>query len=711
MSVQRVLIAMILVLMAVPLFADDPVTPETALKEEIVVTASRIADEPARIPGVITVIDRRDLEGDRVFTTSEALRKAAGVNVRDEEGLGLRPNIGIRGLNPTRSSKVLLLEDGIPLAYAPYGDNASYYHPPIERYETIEIVKGSGQIAYGPSTVGGVINYVTPNPPSTPTLRLSLANGNRGYRNGELTAGGSWGPVGGLLTLMRKKGDGARDNTHSALTDVFGKITYQLTPTQDLTFRASHYGEDSQITYSGLREKEYQDDPRQNPFSNDSFEGSRFGAAMTHAWQLGGGLSIASTVYGSHFQRDWWRQSSNSAQRPNDSADAACGGMQNLQTTCGNEGRLRRYLTWGVESKARLSTQLGSIAADTELGLRFHSEDQERRQVNGDTPLAREGRLVENNERRNQAVASFVQTHFVAGRWTVSPGIRVEQIRFARTNRLAAVHGQANLTEIIPGAGVSYALSDTTTFFGGIHRGFAPPRTEDVISNATGQVVELDAERSWNMEAGVRSMIRAGLQVDASLFRMQYENQVVPASIAGGAGATLTNGGQTLHQGFELSGRLDSAALFGTQRNVFTKVAWTWIPTAEFAGERFSAIPGSTQISVTGNRLPYAPEQLLTAGVGYMLQNGSQFYVEAVHAGSQFADDLNTVTPTADGQRGLIDSSTVFNATVNIEVPRLGSTFFVTVKNALDRQYIVDRSRGILPASPRLIQMGFNFRR
>src|SRR5574341_509014 len=98
-----------------------------------------------RIPGSAEVLSPEELETARVFTTTEAVRKAAGVNARDEEGLGLRPNIGIRGLNPTRSTKVLLLEDGVPLAYAPYGDNASYYHPPVERFELVELLKGAGQ--------------------------------------------------------------------------------------------------------------------------------------------------------------------------------------------------------------------------------------------------------------------------------------------------------------------------------------------------------------------------------------------------------------------------------------------------------------------------------------------------------------------------------------------------------------------------------------
>src|SRR5688572_31665311 len=193
---MKLFIAIIVVFLTRPLRADDPVKPEAKVSEEIVVTASRIATEPARIPGVITIIDRRDLEGDRVFTTSEALRKAAGINVRDEEGLGLRPNIGIRGLNPTRSSKVLLLEDDIPLTYAPYGDNASYYHPPIERFERIEVFKGGAQIGYGPQTISGLVNYITPAPPSRRAGAVHVAGGNRAYFNGHVNYGDTIGKTG-----------------------------------------------------------------------------------------------------------------------------------------------------------------------------------------------------------------------------------------------------------------------------------------------------------------------------------------------------------------------------------------------------------------------------------------------------------------------------------------------------------------------------------
>ncbi|MFN9541586.1 MAG: TonB-dependent receptor plug domain-containing protein, partial [Alphaproteobacteria bacterium] len=93
---------------------------ETLRENSIVVIGRR--QNLLRVPGSGATIEGEQLERTRVFSVNEALRSVPGVLPRDEEGLGMRPNNGIRGLNPTRSTKVLLLEDGIPLAFAPYGD-------------------------------------------------------------------------------------------------------------------------------------------------------------------------------------------------------------------------------------------------------------------------------------------------------------------------------------------------------------------------------------------------------------------------------------------------------------------------------------------------------------------------------------------------------------------------------------------------------------
>lgn len=682
--------------------------------EEVEVVGTRLAgstEAVERHPGSVDTVDETALEGSRVSNVNEALRKASGVNVRDEEGLALRPNIGIRGLNPTRSSKTLLLEDGLFLTYAPYGDNATYYHPPIERFVGIEVVKGAGQIAYGPVTVGGVVNYLTPAPPERPAATVKVSLGNRRHFAGLASAGGTWGRTGLLAEIMRKQGDGSRDNVNAKVNDANLKLVSTLSPRQTLTFKANYYGESSMLTYSGLTLDEWLAAPRQNPFVNDTFDGWRVGGSVKHSLILGNTALLTTHVYGSRFSRDWWRQSSNSSQRPNDRSNPACGGMQNLLTTCGTEGRLRDYDHFGIEPRLRFGLKLFGARTEAEFGARAHAETQERLQQNGRTPLSRSGVVVENNRRANQAYSAFLQDRILLGDFTLSAGVRLESIQYARRNRLGnqggGVSGETRITQWIPGGGLAFTPSERLTLFAGIHRGFAPPRTEDIISQSGG-LVDLQSEKSWNAELGVRALPARGFRIDATLFRNDYENQVVAASLAGGVGATLTNGGQTLQQGGELGVRIDSTTLSGSPHNVFLRGAVTLLTTARFDGVRFSGVSGSSMVSVSGNRLPYAPELLITVGAGVAHGSGIKAQLEVVHVGPQFADDLNSVISSPDGQRGRIPGSTVWNATLNYDFRRF--SFYLSGKNLLNELYIADRSRGLIPGPPRFVQAGISTR-
>lgn len=630
------------------------------------------AAEMARIPGSATLVSPVSLEGWRTPSVTEALRRVPGVNIREEEGLALRPNIGIRGLNPTRSTKVLLLEDGIPVTFSPYGDNAAYYHPPISRFDRIEVLRGAGQIAFGPQTVGGVINYLTPAIPLAASGRVSLTGGDRSYMDVNGRVGGTVGRFGGLGLFSHRQADGARDNISGMVTDGLFKATTSFGTQHAVTVRGNYYRERSNVTYSGLTESEWAANPRGNVFSNDSMKLNRWGASVTHALRPSPFTTITTTAYMSDVDRDWWRQSSNSTQRPNDASDPNCGGMANLLTTCGNEGRLRSYRHAGVEPRLRMLHGFLGHAAELEAGMRWHTETQDRRQVNGASPKARESGpsgdansgLREDNLRRNTALSAFAQQRVSLGHLSVTPGIRVEHITYERTNRLTDVSGTTELTQVIPGAGVTYEARPGLLLFGGAHRGFAPPRTEDVISNSDGAVVELDAELSWSFEAGFRG--HAGpLNVELTAFRMDFENQIVPASVAGGAGAALTNSGRTLHQGAELGLRLDAGAPFGIQ-GPYMESSLTWLPVARFEGERYAWISRSgddagkvyaaqnaagtrEQVSVTGNRLPYAPEATYSVAVGWHRADGLDVRLERAGMGRQFGDAANSRIATADG--------------------------------------------------------------
>jgi Fe(3+) dicitrate transport protein len=690
-----------------------PAAEPRELEAVITVIGDRIRLDS--IPGSATVLDAEVLTESRVFTVNEALRKVPGVFARDEEGLGLRPNLGVRGLNPTRSSKVLLLEDGIPIAYAPYGDNATYYHPPVDRFDRIEVLKGSGQIAYGPHTVGAVINYITPSVPDELEGRLVTSFGNNDFGEIHGQVGDTFGDTGFVAHGTYKQTDGARENMHFEVADVNLKVAHQLTERQAVTVRASYYDELSQVTYSGLTLAEWEADPFQNPFKNDEMDAQRLGTSVTHRFTLNPAVTFTTNAYYTSFERHWWRQSSNSAQRPNDASDPGCAGMANLYATCGNEGRLREYSTAGLEP--RVSVQHGLFGVDNvaEAGMRYHVEDQARIQANGDTPTSRRAGtspnagIKEDSDRSVTAWSGFVQNRFDFGRWTVTPGVRFEHIDYERVDNLTSARGETTLDEWVPGIGATLEVVPQVVVFAGVHRGFGPPGVADIVTAAGGSV-DLDAELSWNYELGVRANPNDGVSYEATVFRMDFENQIVPASVAGGSGATLTSAGETLQQGLELAGNVSSAGWVEWPVEIFARGAYTWLADAEYVGERYSNVSGFSTVRVTGNRLPYAPEHLFAGTVGLRTPNGFEIALEAVYTSAAFTDDLNTVDVVANGQRGELPGYTVWNLAANYALSLCDCTVFATAKNLADELYVADMSRGLIPGMPRLVQAGFEIR-
>jgi Fe(3+) dicitrate transport protein len=683
------------------------------IAEVVSVTSNYLAGSNAaleRTPGAIQVISKRELESARVFNFAEALRKVSGINIRNEEGFGLRPNISIRGSDPTRSRKVLLLEDGIPLSYAPYGDNSSYYHPPIERFEAVEVLKGSGQIEYGPVTVAGIVNYLTPSPTEKNEFSLKLIGGNRDYFNGNIGFSGTLANTGIVLNFTRKQGEGSRDNLRAGVNDFSAKVVRSLNDNNIFKLKYSHFDESSQLTYTGLTEAEFAQNPKQNPFINDDLQFFREGFSLSHTGVFTSKASLTTNFYTSYFSRDWWRQSSNSDERPNRlGSDPDCLSLSDLNTTCGNQGTPRDFRTIGIEPRFNFQFETGGVRNNLDTGIRLHYETQNRRKWNGFTPNARESgsEITERNLRNTLAVSAFIQNRFVWKDFSITPGLRIENVNYERTNLLNNSNARTDLTQLIPGLGIAYNLFNKVTVFGGVHRGFAPPGTSDILTN-NGGVVELDSELSWNYEIGVRMRPTDFINVETAFFRNDYENQIIPASVAGGVGSTQTNAGKTIQQGFEVNGRFDSNRLFQTQYNLYFQTAYTLLEKAQFNSLRFSGVSGFEDVLINGNRLPYTPRHLATTSIGYSYRDFDGF-IENIYVGKQFSDDLNTVNPIPNGQRGIIGSQIYFNATVNYQLENLNSTIFFTTKNIFDRLFIVDRTRGIYPSSPRLIQFGWKW--
>jgi len=669
-----------------------------------------------QIPGSVALISSRELAASHPVDANEVLRRVPGVIVREDSGpVGMRLNIGIRGLNPDRSRKVLMLEDGIPIALAPYGEPEMYYSPPIDRMRRVEILKGSGQIMHGPQTVGGVVNFVTPDPPSSTHGTLDIKGGQRGFFAAQGSIGGSneKQTTGWFVNFLRKQGDGFRDFFFD-INDVQSKFTFQGTENHSFAVKLGVYDEVSNSTYLGLTSPMFSLNPDQNAVPNDHLKVRRYSGSLSHTAVLNPKTVLMTTFFAYSTVRNWRRQDWDRTDKGREYlaviGDAGVpGGAIYLRDSTGNRNREFRVL--GIQSNLTREHEFGGLRGKLDMGVRYIGETADDMRINGDRFDAETGILRSDEERTGEAFSFFIQNRFFLGeKLSITPGLRLENYRYERHIFRQPVGGvptdvdvrnRSELTRPVPGLGISYHLNSQLTFFGGVHRGFAPPRTKDAITR-DGEALDLDAELSWNYEAGVRIGPGRALTGEVTFFRLDFQNQIIPAALSGGATTTLTNGGQTLHEGVEAAVRVDWKRWLKAPGFLFTEFRAMHLSRAEFTGNSL----------YEGNRLPYAPRNTFSVLFGYRQPNGIGFQVDSSYIGDQFGDNLNTFIPSPDGTVGALPGFTVWNMGLDYTLrrERVQLQPYVTVKNLTNRVYISSRApQGIQPGMFRQALLGLRF--
>jgi Fe(3+) dicitrate transport protein len=695
------------------------------------------------VPGSAEVIDEEELESQSPLNANEAMRSVPGVHVQPEEGMGLRQNIGIRGLNPTRSRKVHVMEDGVPIALGPYGEPEMYYTPPVERMSRIEIVKGSGAILYGPQTIGGVINYITPQPPEDFTMKGEARGGSYGYYQGQLSVGGTQGDVGYWLNGMHQRFGGHRD-LNLRMTDLTSKFRLDLGETQTLSLKFNVYDEWSRSTYLGLTKAQYENDPSANYAKHDRFKIRRYGAQATHVWTPSADLVLETRLYGHNIQRNWRRQDFD--RRPRCDEDPDCDGYQRVIDGQGREvsgdrsrwpndrsgvffrdstgNRNREFTVGGIEPRATVFWSLGEVENELQTGIRFHVEHTDERRINGEHKTSPSGTIRDDDERLGRAVAAYALNRFKLfdERLEISPGLRYESLWTERTTYRTREDGEPTDLEppaenrkhvdaLIPGGGVAYHLTDALTLFGGVHRGFSPPRTKDAITK-DGERLALEPEFSWNYEVGARLRKGDWLQAELAGFVLDFKNQIIAPAESGGAvstdpeardslGLAAVQGGETIHRGVEAGGTFDPGKMGDLGFEMPMSVTYT------FVDARFQ---DGWKASIQGNELPYSPNHRLAGRIGYKHPNGFELQVDGDWLSGQYTDKVETVPANRAGVIGWIDSRFILDAKISYTYKPWGATAFVSGKNLLNDQYIASRApRGIKPGMFRHVFGGVRF--
>lgn len=724
-------------------FADDATDEPAADSQQEPAPARRVVLDPvyiigdrpgdlAGVPGSGAVVTQEDIALSAPYTASEVLRAVPGIHILEEEGMGLRPNIGFRGLDPDRSRSILVMEDGVPIALMPYAEPELYYAPPIERMQGVEILKGSGSILYGPQTVGGVLNYRTLDPPDAFRTTLDLRLGTFGYRMLHATMGATHGQVGYLFHIMHGGYEGPRA-LDLTVNDVMSKFRLAVTDTSTLILKLNFYDEVSAATYWGLTQSQYEANPRLSLASNDQLPVRRYAASLSHQWLLGDSALLETTAYATRTTRNWRRQDYENTPAEGRTYERVYDGQGTLLTgdavadaptdgsgtffrdSTGNRNRSFEFA--GVESRLLLDWQTGTVGHETTLGSRFHYEFGEERRIDGQFATSRTGVIREDETRHGHNLALY-GLHRAAffDRLRVSAGLRMESMWSERTRYRQRVDGtptdlreeptaREHLLVLIPGAGLSYDLTEGMTLFAGAHRGFAPPRTKDNIRvSADGQTAEsldLDAEYSINYELGFRYRLANYLGLEVAGFVLDFSNQAIPPTASSGqqqAGAALVNAGSTFHAGVESAVTFDAALMADAGFRLPLSLSYTYVH-AEFGDDWAEEI--------AGNRLPYAPEHMLSARLGFIHPLGISAQVTGTYRSEQFADRLETREPSPNGRVGQIDSVFLLDARLAYTYQPLGLGLYVGGKNLLDNSYIASRRpEGIQPGNPREIYVG-----
>lgn len=711
----------------------DSITLKTEVLNEVIVNGNTILGskfEAKNRTGSANYISEKELQKFSYNDISRILRSVPGVNIYEEDGFGLRPNISLRGTSPERSAKINLMEDGVLIAPAPYSAPAAYYFPTIGRMQAVEILKGSSQVQYGPNTTGGAINMISTQIPDQFMGRATLSAGNFNSKNTQIVVGDSFKNFGFVSEYYNYNSDGFKNidgggNTGFDKSDYLAKFRINTDEGakiyQSLHFKIQFSEETANETYLGLTDTDFNKNPyrRYRASSEDLMDSEHQQYQLTHLLKFSPAFAITTTGYVNKFKRNWYKLDdvnlgervgiNNVLSDPDTYAmeyNALLGNTDSTEDVFGIKANNRKYTSKGIQSIARMRWGADWLQS-LELGIRYHEDEEDRYQwvdrygfQNNELIRTTVGiKGADANRISNaKAIAAHTLYKLNLGRFTLTPGIRYENIVLGRINygtndgsRLGTdLSERENQVDVwIPGIGANYTFTDKLSIFGGVHKGFSPP------GNTEGQ----DAERSINYELGTRFNYH-GIQGEVIGYYNDYQNLLGSDLAASGGTGSLDqfNAGEVRVSGIEVL--LNYNLLNNLSQKFRLPVTFTYTLTDT---EFLSSFESDNDIfgEVTaGDEMPYIAKNQFNLNFGLMHKKF------AVDLGARYIDAFRTQAGTATIPTNLrVDSNFVVDLSGRYFYND-HFTFSANIINLFDTTYAVSRvPAGLRPGHP----FGINF--
>ncbi|MBT5385095.1 MAG: TonB-dependent receptor [Kordiimonadaceae bacterium] len=738
----------------------EELTPSEVLMQEVAIIGSKFNLKD--IAGSAAFLSVEDIREHGVADVNRLLRRVPGVNLRQEDGFGLFPNISLRGVDPARNSKITVMEDGVLSAPAPYSAPSAYYSPTTARMSGVEVLKGSSQVKYGPHTTGGAINFLSTPIPTTEKYYLKSSWGSFNemrshayFGNQEIT---KYGKIGYLIEYFDRGNNGFKEldnnfgyrsnrgeaDTGFRKSEPMLKMSFEPKSNmyQRFELKMGYTNLDANETYTGIND----DDFRQTP--NRRYAGSRFDEIesthtrnyLRHFLEISKDTNLVTTAYGNTFSRNWQKLDKvGGVDISRAIMDMSAGGGYDIINgeaagTLKVKDNNRTYYLYGIQSNLTHKLKWGETDHKIDIGIRYHYDQIRRLQASDTYTQDANGYITSatstmygkdgNRLQYTHATSLNISDQIKFKKLTFTPGIRAENIdaTYIKYNeddngdhiQKITTHTGQNYGMIAGGASLKMDVYDEGgqdfDLFGSINRGVSPPSPSGSAKDG------LREETSVGYELGMRyADAPKAFSTELIFFLTNISDLIIPDSIGGaGAGATQ-QAGDVRTRGVELAVNYDHGLRKGWAFQTPMYISATYTD-ATFTD---AAVTSDDEESIwigakNGNELPYITPEVFSFGVGMIYQKFNINF-DGNYNGDTFADgsnqsaQVNPVSNNADARFGKIDSYFVLDAALGWQFNK-NVRMFSNFKNITNQDYMVSRQPlGPRPGLPFSMMAGLEF--
>lgn len=649
----------------------------------------------------------------------QVLAKVPGIHIWESDPSGIQIGIAARGLSPNRSWEFNVRQNGYDIAADPFGYPEAYYNPQLQAVQRIEMVRGQGSLQYGPQ-FGGLVNYILRNGSEINKpfeFETQQTVGSNGLFNSYNAIGGKKGKVHYYTFFDHRNGDGWRENSRYFTNAGYGTVTYNFTTKFSLTAEVMRSHIRSQQP-GGLTDIQIKQDAQQSFRSRNWFDITWTTSALIANYQINENARWNTKLFSTNGDRNsvGFLQSINIK----DSINPASLNYNNRVVN------LDQYRNYGMESRIITDYHLGKMKNTLSAGIRLYTGTTTRQaDGKGTTGTGYDVTITGNYPRdiifKSRNTAAFAENIFrVSDKFLIIPGIRYEWLEGSSSGRNGYTTGGTeiilqNITRdrsfILAGVGTEYHLTRSTEVYANFSQAYRPIQFANLQAPPTTDVVDADLKdaKGYNIDLGYRGKVKDFLQFDISGFYLQYDNRVGTITVSGTPSYRLiTNVGSSTSKGFEGYAEFNPFRAFGKNKDadliIFGSYGYT---DAKYSGNHKDA-------STKGKKVENAPTNLFRGGItgGY---KGFLLTVQMSNVGETFSDANNTVTPSANGNNGLIPSYTVTDLTATYKFSK-GLNLKAGANNLFNERYFTRRAGGYpgpgaLPADGRtfFISVGAKF--